>query len=581
MTLALSGAFQASGQDLFPGNMDGIDQDLHPTDVIIWQPVSGDQAGLLVTIGVRLQTKQNFTIYKKNIQFKGPPGFELINLEAPPPMVIEDPMGEGQTEVYGGGDFLVSFRSLSPLDANPFELAITFLGCTERICLFPYTQTLSVPVFQSKPPPPQKIDESATLPKETQHEVSSEGSLAEQVERGTLPLSVLLIVLFVGGLATNLTPCVFPMIPITMRILGKQGHAPFSSSLVYALGILITYSSLGIVAAFSGGLFGSFMASPVVGVVFSALFILLALTMLGFGDLSKLQTIGSRIGGGEKGFLNTLLMGAGAGLVAAPCTGPILGGLLAFTAKKQDPSLAIFLFTIYSFGFALPYVFLGSMAGKAAKIQVSASIQVGVKLAFAAAMFGLGFYYLRIPLHGQLDSLTGYWLPVALTTMVMGLGAMGFYLLKQMDHKALSVLPSLVLGLGLFASTQWLTGKDIISELHWHKSVEAGMEAAAQSQKPILIDGWAEWCEACKKMDATTYVHPQVIEELSKHWVLVKLDFTEMTDDQVALSEKYDMQGLPVTLLLPHDGDLGQQKRLTGYLSHEELLTHTKDYRDR
>lgn len=583
---------KAFGQDPFNQGFDG-NLDLKPTDVIHWQAVGAEVSDAKVTVGLRLTTEQNFTLYANKVKFVGPAGYQLTKVVAPKTMQITDPIEGKKVEVYAGGDFFLTFDGLEAYTASNFELAVTFLGCTERICLFPYTQRFTIPAFQ-KPattgPPDDASQESG--PEASQSTAASqesasldilEQSFAEKLRSGELSLALMVLVLFLGGLATNLTPCVFPMIPITLRILGSQGQTPWISACIYASGIIVTYTALGFGAALSGGLFGSMMASTTFNLVFAALFVLLGLGMLGYGDLSKIQSIGSRFGAGQASWRNTWLMGAGAGLVAAPCTGPILGGLLAYTAKSGDPSSAGLLFFVYSLGFGLPYVFLGSAAGKISKVQVSPLIQVGIKLLFAAAMFALAFYYLRIPAYDTLKSWRGYWSMIALVFSGLGGVACFVYIARAMTSKAWAILPTGLLGLGLFAATQWLTGGDVASNLKitWHPNMETGLALAKEEQKPILVDGWAEWCEACKKMDKTTYQDEQLRLQLQSEWITVKLDFTDLTEEMEALSQKYGMQGLPVTLLLPPSGDLKKGRKLTGYVSATQLKDELKKFQGR
>lgn len=575
-----------------PGSQKPEKLDLHPTDVIIWEPVGATrEADGGISVGMRLQTKQNFSIYKKNAKFTGPAGFELQSIEAPPTKKIEDPLGEGQVEVYDGGDFILKFMGLEAFQGNKFPMSITFLGCTSRLCLFPYTQNFELELSSAVAPAstPGSIAEQHASEKAAQEAGGTTGNtsddlqqeLATKVARGELSLMLLLAVLFLGGMATNLTPCVFPMIPITVRILGAQGHKPIVSSVMYALGIVASYSLLGIVVALTGGMFGALMASTAFNLIFAVLFFALALSMLGFVNLAKLQELGTRFGTHKQSNWNTLMMGAGAGLVAAPCTGPILGALLAFSAKNPNSHVG-WQFFVYSAGFALPYVFLGMSSQKIAKIKVSATVQNGVKLAFAAIMFGLSFYYLRVPLYNAMKALAPYWQSISIGAFMIGsivawLAVTG----PRSTKKGWQVLATLILGVWLFAGSQWLTSASSSAEtpLTTHKTFEEGLVVAQQNKKPILIDGWAEWCEACKKMDASTFQDPTVRQTLQSGWNVVKLDLTEMNEQNDALAQRFGMQGLPTLVLLPPDGDLGKMKKIVGYASAQKLLQEMEAFK--
>lgn len=568
--------------------------DIHPTDVIQWTPVQAlsDGKGHLL-VGLRLETKDQFTIYKNKLEFRGPNGYSLSIKSAPESRKQMDPMGEGETDVYFGGDFELELIGDKPINSGTVSIFVTYLGCTHKICLFPYTQELKLPVYLSEEKSmtgetlPDAATDSSTVTKDNNSSakaaitgLSLEEEYAEKVKTGALPFSILLIVIFIGGLATNLTPCVFPMIPITLRLLARDGHKPVQGTILYALGIILTYTALGVLASFSGDVFGSILANRWVNVGFGVVFAILAVTMLGFGNLSKLQNIGASLGSGKASTLNSIGMGAGAGLVAAPCTGPIMGALIAYSTHLTSAWQSILLFFLYSLGFALPYIFLGMAAKNVKKFKVSARIQVAIKMIFAAAMFGLAAYYLKNTAYEALHAVRGYWQTIAISCLAVGAIGIAIILSRAslMHHKLTQLLPTIIFGLGLFAAVQWSTGSDLTPELHWIKSEETGFAKAKAENKPIIIDGWADWCVACKEMDKSTYRDPAVISLLKDEWVFVKLDLTESNEANEALAAKYEMPGLPTTVLIPADGDLKKAKRLTGYVSSERLIQELKSF---
>lgn len=412
-----------------------------------------------------------------------------------------------------------------------------------------------------------------------------ESSWAQGFKDGRFSFGVVLAVVFFGGLFTNFTPCVYPMIPITIRLLGRQGSSPFASGSIYAAGILLTYTSLGISAALSGSLFANFMASVAFNLVFAVIMVALGLSMLGLGNYSALQAIGARLGAGRPSHRNTLFMGAGAGLVAAPCTGPILAALLAYTAGTQDVSRGAFLLFVYSFGFAIPYVFLGGAAAKLARVKVSPNIQIGVKILFASVMFGLALFYLRIPAYGLFVRLGDAWRHIAIVGIAAGavLSFAWVIVPRLRNSKLLFAIPSLVFGVGFFALSQTLGAKSRTytapgDALVWIKSEDEAYREAKRRRLPILIDGWAEWCAACKKMDATTFADPRLLETLKDRWITLKLDLTESTEVNDQLIAKYRLSGLPALILLPPDGGIEDKELIGGYVEASTLLEHLENF---
>jgi thiol:disulfide interchange protein DsbD len=327
--------------------------------------------------------------------------------------------------------------------------------------------------------------------------------------------------------------------------------------------------------------FGALSASLSFNLALASVMSLLALTMIGFGDLSALQNLGARLGATHAPRLNVLLMGMGAGLVASPCTGPILAAILTSIAGSPDAaSRSAALLFVYSAGFALPYVFLGSLSAKLSQIKVKAGVQLGVKTLFAGVMFALAFYYLRIPLAPWLHAVRGSWWLVALLGISLGmLGAVLVFNSPRLEtNKYALILPTLILGAGIFAGSQRLTGGDLVTTLTWYHSESEALAAARVTKRPILVDGWAEWCEACKKMDASTFTDSELIIALASEWTLLKLDLTDLTEENEQLAEKYGLKGLPTLVLLPPDGELAKKQTIAGFISSTGLLQELKRY---
>lgn len=554
------------------------DLDIHPTDVIIWELVQAQRlSDGSIELGLRLSTRDNFGIYKDKLSFQGPTGFEARVLEAPESQARPDPLSDGLADLYEFGDFLVVFESFDQFQGTSFPFTIKFLGCTERICLFPYEQAFTAEI--SSPitlPKPKSVEATSKTPAK-----SFDERLLDQVNAKTTSLTTILLLAILGGLLTNLTPCVFPMIPITMRILGNpQQKNPKLNSIAYATGIIVSYTLLGSLAALSGSLFGAFLGNLYVSLAIAIVFIFLGLSMLGYGDFSKLQNLGNRLGAGKQNMASVVAMGAGAGLVAAPCTGPILGALLLFSPKLGSFALSVLMFFSYSVGFALPYLFLGLAAQKIGKWSVPAVFQIGVKALFAGVMFALAAFYLKTPLNSFLQKFAGNWQIVTYVASGLGLVMIASVLAskKLQTKKAIFILPCFVLGVGLFSMSQWLTGADMPTKIQWVKNEKEAYELATMQNKPILVDGWAEWCVACKQMDSTTFQDASVVLEIEENWIALKLDLTEFNEANEALAAKYGMPGLPTLVFIPSNGELDKSIKLTGYVGSDKLKEEMRSF---
>ena len=574
---------------------ENTNSDIKPTDVILWSVVNVQsyQDGF-TAVYLNLTTKDNFSIYNNHLSFEQDEGWLLTDSIYPPTKTIKDPLTKKTVRVLDKGQFVILFQGFEQYNKSEFTFKVTFLGCTSKLCLFPYTQVFKVPNITIPSALPQDLvdnfkedntDSKAALSTTTPSKPNNlpfEEYLANILsDDSQLGLLLILAIALLGGLLTNLTPCVYPMIPITLRLLGKETSRPFLASCSYAGGIVASYTSLGFFAVSTGALFGQIMASTTFNLVVSILMFCLAWTMLGFGKFSKLQTVGTKISSHKKGLLNTFFMGIGAGLIASPCTGPILASLLTYAVTLENTNEALFIILTYSIGFGLPYIVLGRLASTLVHIRLPGFLQSTVKIVFAGIMFALAFYYLRIPLYEIHKSLINDWQNILLVSTLL---AIFLFLLvpfmRSSWNKYFVILPTMLVGFSLFASTQWFlalgTSKSR-NKLAWISQEKQALELARKTEAPLLIDVWAEWCESCKKMDLTTFSDDLVIKELKKNsWVLLKLDLTLSNDYTEKLRKKYKVTGLP-TVIIKHPSK-SEQLALNGFVSTQTLFEHIRKF---
>ena len=563
-----------------------------PNEVVHW---TGAGATTIdpdtIEVGLRLATDRGFALYAERINFAPPFGFSEVGRSAPEGTLKPDPISGEPTRLIDSGEFSIQFRGPVATLGGNVTVSVTYTACAEGVCLFPYTEKLSLALLGALPATSAISAISARTTTDAGEQVDFESGLAKKLQSGTLSIWALLAIVFIGGLLTNLTPCVAPMIPITVRVLsGRGGHGLRNSSL-YAAGILVTYTVAGVAAGLSGGLFGSLLANANFNLFFAAVMAVLGMTMLGYGNFSALQNFGMKFGAGKSSMLNVFLMGAGAGLVASPCTGPILAALLAYTTKSGSFVQSVSLIATYSLGFSLPYVFLGGAASRISKIKVNYRVQIATKLLFAAIMFALALYYLRVPAYGLLQQLKPHFNTLTAIFAPLGLAMLLVWIAVPYLHnnKARTLAPALVLGIGIFSASQlYFTGSngagsanDRANGLHWFKDEGAAFASAKETGKPMLIDAWAEWCDACKKMDVTTFEDASVIVELNSHWVLLKLDLTEGSDANDALQDKYELQSLPTLTMIPPSGELTAKDAILGYTPAATLLGRMSDFTSR
>lgn len=228
------------------------------------------------------------------------------------------------------------------------------------------------------------------------------GSLADRIKAGLAGGSVwVYLLVFLAGLVASLSPCVYPLIPITLSLFGARGATSrlrgFLLSVVYVLGITVTYSALGVLAATTGGLFGAALQSAWVVGGIALVFFAMGLSMVGVFELGLPDGLNQKLndlGGGEGGrFLTAFLMGTVAGVIAAPCVGPPLVAVLAFVAQQGSISTGVSLLSVYSLGMGMLFIVLGTFTQFLTRMPKSGGWMEVVKGSLGMVMLVVALVY--------------------------------------------------------------------------------------------------------------------------------------------------------------------------------------------
>jgi thiol:disulfide interchange protein DsbD len=363
-----------------------------------------------------------------------------------------------------------------------------------------------------------------------------------------------------AGLLTALTPCVYPMIPITISVFGGRGvsrRRSFGLATIYVAGIATMFGTLGTIFAMLGKAFGTYLASPWVVIPLAVFFLAMAASMFGAFELAlpyPLQQRLARVGG--RGVGGVFLMGLVGGLIAAPCTGPPLAGILAFVATTRDAVGGFFLLATYAVGIGVPF---WAIAGFSMQMPRSGPWMEAVKSVFGIALIVAALYYLKnvVP---QLAHLTGHtraFLAVAAGAVVLGL-ALGAIQLSFHDRVALRLRKGVgvsLAALGLFALTNYVLTPKV--ELAWMHGEAEAMRQAREKQRPVVIDFMANWCLPCKEMDVQVFANPEVGDEL-RDFTLLRVDLTREDEDASlgAVKTKYGVNTLPAVRIVSPTGQI-------------------------
>jgi len=393
------------------------------------------------------------------------------------------------------------------------------------------------------------------------------------------PSLLFLLLVFLGGIASSYTPCVYPMIPITVSVIGAnadQGRGKaFLLSCVYVGGIAATYTVMGLAAAKTGGMFGAALQNPLVLLGVAGMMLGLAGAMLGLYEFalpSGLTTRASMIGGGG-GFGAAFVVGTVAGIVAAPCTGPVVAYLLLEIAQNGWGTMSGGVVMLsYSLGLGMLFLVIGTFAGVLASMPRSGTWMVTVKKLFGVILLGATAYYLGQALDvwdaeadGGLD-----WIEPAKTSLWAGVIAAGAWLAAAGKRTPRRIAAALViLGVGGF---QLFAPEDHVEGVVWASDLDEELAAASQSGKPVIIDFTADWCAACKELEHFTYTDPAVIQ-CSTDFERVMLDMTATTDANTALQKRYAVKGLPAVFFVCPDGEVLNSLTLQGFEPADRFLS--------
>ncbi len=386
---------------------------------------------------------------------------------------------------------------------------------------------------------------------------------------------------FLGGFLTSLTPCVYPLIPITVSLFGGRGKdvkrsRAMALAALYVAGIGTMYTCLGVSSALAGRAFGTFMASPLIMVPIAGLFLVMAASMFGAFELnlpSSVQTKLSAMGG--KGFGGAFTMGLVGGIIAAPCTGPVLASVLAFVATTRSVALGGTLLFTYAAGMGVLFF---AIAAFAIALPKSGAWMDTVKSVFGIVMVIAALYFLRNvvrPLR-EYGSASQLWLITNLAIAAVGIALGGVHLsfhasAAQRVRKALGVMAIVA---GTFGSIGWIMTPKIAeaagTKLEWVHGDKVGVAQALAEHKPALLDFYADWCLPCKELELKTFSNSGVASELQR-FKLVKVDCTTDDDDAVIASKKrFGAETLPTLVLLGPDGKIRQ--KIDHFVEPEELL---------
>ena len=384
---------------------------------------------------------------------------------------------------------------------------------------------------------------------------------------------------FVGGLLVSLTPCVYPMIAITVSVFGareaKSRWQAAGLSSVFVLGIAVMFTALGLSAALSGSIFGSALSNKYVVGFVALVFLALAASMFGAFELALPAGLNNRLATvGGIGFGGAFVLGLVSALVAAPCTGPVLGGILIWIAASHRVLLGTGVMFSFALGLGIPFFLVGTFA---VSLPKSGAWMLGVKWFFGVVLAVVALYFLRTTVSplGHIAQ-RGTWFPVLAAVLVTtGIVLASFHVraerrgAKRPELSKPLKFASIPLAIaGAFMLIAWTQLPK--AELEWLTSEAQGRTLAESQSRPMIVDFGASWCGACNELTSHTFSDERVREEAGR-FVAVRVDATDDDDPQVnVMKNKYKVVGLPTVVVLDSTGN--EKARITEYVAPDKFL---------
>lgn len=548
------------------------------------------------TLVANFTITRGYYLYRDKISFKTDDGATRIKSVTLPRGEMKQDPNFGAIEVYHQSFQAEIALERATASAETITLNARYMGCSEQgLCYPPITPALRVSLPEVKAgslaPPVAPVMTEAPPPAPVQ--ISEGSQIAQLFKDGSFWLIVTFF--FGAGLLLALTPCVFPMIPILSGIIVGRGHKitkmhAFMLSLAYVLGMAVTYAAAGVAAGLSGHLISNALQTPWVLGSFSAVFVLLSLSMFGFYELqlpsalqSKLTDTSNRLHGGH--LSGVFMMGALSAIIVGPCVAAPLAGALLYIGQTHDAILGGVALFALALGMGAPLLLIGTSAG--VLLPKAGAWMEAVKGVFGVMLLAVAIWIIQ-PL-----------LPVGVQMMLWA----ALLIFSGIYMRALDGLPNnangrhkLVKGAGMFIllmGVAYLIGalsgaQDILRPLGSIGRTGPQESAAVQftrvrdtadleqriSQargKTVVLDFYADWCVSCKEMERFTFADAAVRAKL-KPAVLLQADVTANSESDQALLKRFGLYGPPGILFFDAQGNELTDLRVVGYQNAAQFV---------
>lgn len=482
-----------------------------------------------IVLSVSFVVPEKHRLYTEKISVLVPDNIKLIQKDIPDGEKTKDPVSGEISSFYGHNVTLI--YHLSGRLLSPVKVTVGYTGCDDKTCFFPQTKIFQLSLSTltkgssqkprlaptEHPPTPQQTDwrtiadgftvtgiTSGYLPPATflaflegtnhdRAESENDNDLVKKLRDKNVWVAMGLIIIF--GLTLNLTPCVLPMIPVNIAIIGAGTQSGsrwrgFALGSAYGAGIALVYGILGLVVVLTSAQFGALNSMPWFNIGIAILFLVLSLAMFGVFniDLTRFQGSAGSSKSKRGSFLTAFFMGGIAALLAGACVAPFVIAVLVFSTELYQSGnvAALILPFVLGLGMALPWPFAGA-----------------------------GLSFLPKP---------GMWME----RIKYGFGI-------------------IILGASVYYGFQ---AYNILKNRNKEQSFREMLITAEKTGNPVMIDFWASWCKNCAKMEKSTFHDPKVEKKLSGFEV-IKYQAEDLNNAEVkAILKYYKVMGLPTYVII-------------------------------
>ncbi len=370
----------------------------------------------------------------------------------------------------------------------------------------------------------------------------------------------LLLALLLGFLL-SLTPCIYPMIPITIGVLQSQGTASVGRNiliaLTYVIGIAVTFATFGTIAALGGKMFGSLMHNPMVIISIVALLAYLAGSMIGLYNLYLPPFMQSTNPNIKKGsFFSIFLFGIASGTVASPCLSPGLVLLLSLVTAVGNPALGFALLFFFGIGLSIPLLIIGTFSGSLNALPKAGNWMVDVKQLFGFIMLATCLYFLASILPLYLIAWIGTFLSISVGIFYFRNANKTRSFIARRVKKIIGILLialSVYLAFEAYKHTD-IYRRDTQQRDIWLPDYNQALAQAKAEQKKMLINISAPYCSLCKAIERKIFTNSAVHTKLKK-FVAVKIDDIETDEVTQMVQKKFAILGAPTILIYDPETD--------------------------